>query len=359
MNFSFFRFATLVFLIFAQSASGQVPDPDQLISARLFSDSSKVRPGDSIWLGVEIEIEKGWHVYWKTSGDTGLPTEIEWTVPEGAMVEPLLYPTPYFYEYQDSASYAYKGKILLLSRLTLSADKEISETVSIGCDLSALVCDESNCLPYGKELRLELSVGTRTVPDPAMGEKILSSAQTRPTEIPEGSNVSAIAKGQSVGIEWQAQVLEKLELEEFDFFAEGDFFDHAFRPTFARTESGHLLATLRKSESADGLPDLVRGVLAHPSLERAWSVNLSIDQAVYGKASETLKNSSLSLDAGSEPSESELPFLWVLLGMILVALAVWVYGKTNHPANSSVQKTRGRLLALLSWSGYLAWLPEG
>ena len=127
MNFSFFRFATLVFLIFAQSASGQVPDPDQLISARLFSDSSKVRPGDSIWLGVEIEIEKGWHVYWKTSGDTGLPTEIEWTVPEGAMVEPLLYPTPYFYEYQDSASYAYKGKILLLSRLTLSADMEIPE----------------------------------------------------------------------------------------------------------------------------------------------------------------------------------------------------------------------------------------
>ena len=100
---------------------------------------------------------------------------------------------------------------------------------------------------------------------------------------------------------------------------------------------------------------MVRGVLAHPSLERAWSVNLSIDQAVYGKASETLKNSSLSLDAGSEPSESELPFLWVLLGMILVALAVWVYGKTNHPANSSVQKTRGRLLAL-AFLGVGIWL---
>ena len=247
-----------------ESGLGQVPDPDQLISARLFSDSSKVRPGDSIWLGVEIEIEKGWHVYWKTSGDTGLPTEIEWTVPEGAMVEPLLYPTPYFYEYQDSASYAYKGKILLLSRLTLSADKEISETVSIGCDLSALVCDESNCLPYGKELGLELSVGTRTVPDPAMGEKILSSAQTRPTEIPEGSSVSALAKGESVGIEWQARDLEKLEIEKFDFFAEGDFFDHAFRPKFARTEGGHLLATLKKSDSADGLPDLVLRSLGSP-----------------------------------------------------------------------------------------------
>ena len=94
------------------------------------------------------------------------------------------------------------------------------------------------------------------------------------------------------------------------------------------------------------MPDLVCGVLAHPSLDRAWSVNLSIDQAVYGKASETLENSSLSVDAGSVALESELPFLWALLGMILVALAVWIYGKTNQPANSSVQKTRGRFLAL-------------
>ena len=362
MSSIFFRFAqktfgiaTLALLTLAQSGLSQAPDPDQLISARLFSDSKTVKPGEAVWLGVEIEIEKGWHVYWKTSGDTGLPTEIEWTVPEEAMVEPLLYPTPYFYEYQDSASYAYKGKILLLSRLTLSADMEIPGNISIGCNLSALVCNESNCLPYGKELGIELSAGTKTVLDPKMAEKILVSAQTRPTAIPEGSSVSALAKGESVGIEWQARDLEKLEIEEFDFFAEGDFFDHAFRPKFARTEGGHLLATLRKSDSADGLPGLVRGVLAHPSLDRAWSVNLSIDQAVYGKASETLENSSLSVDAGSEASESELPFLWALLGMILVALAVWTYGKTNQPANSSVQKTRGRLLAL-AFLGSGIWL---
>ena len=121
-------------------------------------------------------------------GDTGLPTEIEWIVPDKVMVEPLLYPTPYFYEYQDSASYAYKGKILLLSRLTLSADmEEVKESISIGCNLSALVCNESNCLPYGKELGLELSVRTKKpFLIPKYAEKILLSAQTHPTAIPEG-----------------------------------------------------------------------------------------------------------------------------------------------------------------------------
>ena len=364
MSSSFFRFAaksfgiaTLFLLTIAQSALGQVPDPDQLISVRLFSDASTVKPGDSVWLGIEIEIEKDWHVYWKTSGDTGLPTEIEWTISEEAMIEPPLYPTPYFYEYQDSASYAYKGKLLLLSRLTLPGDGEISaKALSIQCDLSALVCNEFNCLPYGKELSLELPVGKKTVLVPDHVEKISVSEKYRPDTIPKGTDVSGIAKGGSVGIEWQARDLEKLEVGKFDFFAEGDFFDHSFRPKFERTQSGHLLATLKKSDSMDGLPGSVRGVLAHPGLERAWSVNLQIDQAVYGKASETLKNSSLSVaQEGSAASESELPFLWTLLGMILVAFAIWTYGKTNQPVNSSAQKTRGWVLAL-AFLGAGVWL---
>ena len=359
LKFFLLELVVLFLLLFAQSALGQNPDPEKLITARLFSDASEIKPGDSIWLGVEIEIKKDWHVYWKTSGDTGLPTETEWTISEETEIAPTLYPTPYFYEYQNSASYSYKGEILLLSRLTLPIDGEISaKNLSIKCNLSALVCDESNCLPYGKELSLELPIGEKTVLVPDHVEKISSSEKHRPTAPPENSKISGIVKGSSIGIEFQTPDLKELELEKFDFFAEGDFFDHAFRPKFERTEGGRLLATLKKSESMDGVHESVRGVLSHPDLPRAWSVNLQIEQAVYGKASETLKNYSLSVDQeGSAVSKSGLPFLWTLLGMILVAFAVWVYGKTNQPINSSPQRTRGRLLALAFlgagiWLGY-------
>ena len=358
LNLYLLRLVVPFLLGLAQSASGQNPDPEELITARLFSDASTVKRGDSIWLGVEIEIEKGWHVYWKTSGDTGLPTEIEWTISEEAEIEPALYPAPYFYEYQDSASYAYKGKILLISRLTLPQAEGISlNTISIQCNLSALVCNESNCLPYGKELSLKLPLGEKTELVPTLAEKISSSQKHRPIAPPKGSKISGIVKGSSIGIELQAPDFGKLEVEKFDFFPEGDFFDHAFRPKFERAESGHLIATLKKSESIEGATGSIRGVLTHPGFERAWSVNLQIEQAVYGKASETLKSSSLNVARGAEASESELPFLWALLGMILVAFAVWIYGKTNQPINSSAQRTRGRVLALAFlvagvWLGY-------
>ncbi len=173
MSATFFRYvqksfgiALLFLLTLAQSVLGQTPDPDELISVRLFSDASTIKRGDSVWLGVEIEIEKDWHIYWKTSGETGLPTEIEWTISLDAKIEPTLYPTPYFYEYQGSASYAYKEKILLLTKLNLPVEGEIpGGVISVQCDLSALVCNEFNCLPYGKELSLELPIGVKTVLD--------------------------------------------------------------------------------------------------------------------------------------------------------------------------------------------------
>jgi len=362
MSFRFVNFtqrslgiASLFFLTLTESSLGQNPDPDRLISVSLFSEASSIRPGDSVWLGVEIEVEKDWHIYWKTSGDTGLPTELEWTISGETKVEPTVYPTPYFYEYQESASYAYKGKVLLLSRLTLSGEVEIpGKALSIQCDLSALVCNESNCLPYSKELKLDLPIGEKTVFAPDHVQIISSVEKKRPSSIPEGSNVSGITKKGSIGIEWQAQGLRKLNIDQFDFFPEGDFFDHAFRPKFEKTEDGHLLVTLRESDSAEGVPESVQGVLAHPDLEQAWSVKLQLDQAFYGKNSETLKDASLSIQS-SGTAESELPFLWVLLGIVLVAFSVWVYGKTNQPGNSSVQKTRGKALAL-AFLGVAVWL---
>ncbi|MDC0156258.1 protein-disulfide reductase DsbD family protein [Verrucomicrobia bacterium] len=342
-----------------QLTSGQ--DPDELISTRLFSDASEIKPGDSIWLGVEIDVEEGWHVYWRTAGDTGFPTEVEWMVDDGVQIAPALYPAPYFYEYQGSASYAYKGKILLLSRLTLPADgSSLPSNITIQGELSALVCNESNCLPYKKEINLELPVGEKTELVPSRVQEISESLNSLPVHPSEGVRISGIVKGDAIGIEVQSPDLEKLAEEGFDFFAEGDFFDHAFRPKFKKHADGLLIVTLKRSDSSDGVSESVGGVLAHPDFERAWSMNLQVEQAIYGKASETLKPSSLSVTQDPESpaaSESGLPFLWTLLGMVLVAFAVWVYGKTNQPVNSSSQKTRGRVLTLVFlgagvWLGY-------
>jgi len=44
------------------------------------------RTGPAVRLGLLLDLDPGWHVYWRTPGDVGLPTEVDWDV-LGAEVE--------------------------------------------------------------------------------------------------------------------------------------------------------------------------------------------------------------------------------------------------------------------------------
>src|SRR5688572_10282832 len=43
----------------------------------LVADASAVTPGDSFAAGVLIELDPGWHIYWKNPGEAGLATKVE------------------------------------------------------------------------------------------------------------------------------------------------------------------------------------------------------------------------------------------------------------------------------------------
>ena len=47
----------------------------------LVSDVATVEPGEPFRLGVHLELEEGWHVYWKNPGDAGLETHITFSLP--------------------------------------------------------------------------------------------------------------------------------------------------------------------------------------------------------------------------------------------------------------------------------------
>ncbi len=40
-------------------------------------------PAAPLWVGLQIAHQPGWHTYWKNAGDSGLPTELAWSLPAG------------------------------------------------------------------------------------------------------------------------------------------------------------------------------------------------------------------------------------------------------------------------------------
>src|SRR3984957_20575737 len=66
-----------------EPAQAQLYNGKQLVTASLLSDVIAIQPGQKFRVGVLYRIEPGWHIYWRFSGDSGIPTKIEWQLPAG------------------------------------------------------------------------------------------------------------------------------------------------------------------------------------------------------------------------------------------------------------------------------------
>jgi len=131
------------------------------------------RPGEppaaNLYLGLELEIIPGWHVYWKNSGDAGFPPVLDFSpTPEVAEAE-LLWPAPERYELRGGlVAFGYEEHVIYPIRIRLAEDRipPSSEALTLTADLDYLVC-EVDCIPYAYRLVLEQPlVGSGAEPRP-------------------------------------------------------------------------------------------------------------------------------------------------------------------------------------------------
>ncbi|MEI8292801.1 MAG: protein-disulfide reductase DsbD domain-containing protein [bacterium] len=172
----------LAFILFAvRPASAQVHGGTTLVKAGLLADTTAIVPGQPFQVGLLLEMAPDWHTYWQYSGDSGLPTTINWKLPPGFTAGPIQWPVPQAkIEPGDIQVYAYNGRVLLLSTITPPAD--ISGNVTLQAAASWLVCEEI-CVPGDAKLEITLPVAPSAAPaNPALFEEF--RAQLPSKEIP-------------------------------------------------------------------------------------------------------------------------------------------------------------------------------
>jgi DsbC/DsbD-like thiol-disulfide interchange protein len=81
-----------------------------------------VAPGQPVWVGLQIRHQPEWHTYWKNSGDSGLPTQLEWTLPPGVLAGDIAWPLPHKISLGKLVNYGYEGTVLLPVPLTITPD---------------------------------------------------------------------------------------------------------------------------------------------------------------------------------------------------------------------------------------------
>ncbi|PKM12670.1 MAG: thiol:disulfide interchange protein [Gammaproteobacteria bacterium HGW-Gammaproteobacteria-3] len=127
------------------------------VTAQLIASVDAVRPGDEILVGVQQRIIPHWHTYWVNPGDSGLATKIDYTLPEGASVGDIQWPTPSLIQLGPVINYGYENEVTLLSPLSVPKDAVIGERFPIQAKVKWLVCEEV-CIPQQVDLALELPI---------------------------------------------------------------------------------------------------------------------------------------------------------------------------------------------------------
>ena len=141
----------IAFLALLQSATAQInfnkkPAASTVIStdqvrAELMAFAPEgVQPGKPLWVGLQIAHQPKWHTYWKNSGDSGLPTVLEWQLPAGITAGDIAWPTPKKILIGTLANYGYENTVLLPVPLTVAKNFN-GEQLDIKLKAAWLLCE--------------------------------------------------------------------------------------------------------------------------------------------------------------------------------------------------------------------------
>lgn len=170
-------------------------------------------PG-TVWVGLQITHQPGWHTYWKNSGDSGLPTELQWTLPPGVMAGDIAWPLPKKIPIANLANYGYEGTVLLPVPLIVTPEYKpgpLTEAMDIGLKASWLVCRQE-CIPQEGEFALRLPLRSSTALDGGAFEAALKS---QPAELTGAQQVQVAGERLQVRISGLPEAVRGQALELF------------------------------------------------------------------------------------------------------------------------------------------------
>ncbi len=130
------------------------------IKASLSSDSQVIFPGKPFKLFVTFDMQPGWHIYYKDPGQSGMPTQVDLTLPKGFTAQALSWPPAETFKEDGIVTYGYSKKARLSTMVTPSKLLRSGDSVKIKADTKWLACKHS-CVPGNSAISLDLKVQTK------------------------------------------------------------------------------------------------------------------------------------------------------------------------------------------------------
>src|SRR5215472_15261734 len=127
----------MVILIFVASLQAEAATISHG-SVELVAENQSIAPGQTLYLGLHFQLDKGWHTYWINPGDSGEPLRTVWHLPVGMAAGEMQWPAPKRFGSATIADFGYDGETTLLVPIRAPASLKAEEAAQIGADLGVL-----------------------------------------------------------------------------------------------------------------------------------------------------------------------------------------------------------------------------
>lgn len=258
------RILPVPFALFAAvSAAHAAPVAGEHLEVELVSENTALVPGRTAYLGVHLKHEPGWHTYWINPGDSGLPTKLSWTLPQGFSAGEIAWPAPTRFKVDKLYNFGYTGDAVLPIALAVPASVTPGSTAALAVEAKWLVCHEV-CVPGKARLKLDVPVAAKALVDSRYG---LAFAQARLSTPLATLPASARIAGERITV---ALVTPGLSFVPDDAFVAQKQIVANIPPKISR-EGETLIVDFAKSEYFAGQPvDFDFVLTSHAANEPVW-----------------------------------------------------------------------------------------
>ena len=330
--------------------------------------------GQPVWVGLQITHAPEWHTYWKNAGDSGMPTELQWTLPPGVMAGDIAWPLPKKIPIGHLANYGYEGTVLLPVPLIITPEYKpgvLADALDVKLKATWLVC-RKECIPQDGEFALKIPLRSSTALNGAAFDAALKS---QPADVAGAHQVALKDDGKRLAVR-VAGLPADVRGQPLELFPESPGVvvtaatpARAGEPVGARTWSQHwdgdvwtadVPVSPERADSPDKMALVLvageRGWRAEAPVAGAWPA-LALPAGVSPALEAALKaNANAGANAPPPAAPTAVPastFVWALLGALIgglvlnlmpcvfPVLAIKVLGFTQHADDRRAHRTSG------------------
>ncbi|MCF8259198.1 MAG: thioredoxin family protein [Melioribacteraceae bacterium] len=268
---------------------------EEYVEGKLLSEVKTIEAGKQFTLAVKLKMEDHWHIYWRNVGDTGLPTTIDWTLPEGFEAGEINWPYPESFDFGGLINLGYENEAVLLVDIK-TPDVITSDQITIKAEIKYLACYRS-CIPGKEEIEIILPVGNE-IANTELAEEFADAR----SKIPISSNdwkIEAATNGEILNIFAANPSWFEGEINKIKFFPYSEeLIAYAPEQKLEKLDNGYILS-IELSEYYTGENQNIEGVLVTDSgwrgegSEKAMEIKVTLSDEIQSAEGGSVSGSGL------------------------------------------------------------------